>query len=93
MQATGCNVTVEELWSQCQSEKISLVAKRHGVTRQQMVGDFIEAGLLGNRASDPSPSQIADRTALIRAAWTPAQEHARWIAARRHEDSGIIQGG
>lgn len=93
MQATGANVTVEELWSQCQSEKMSLVAKRHGMTRQQMVGDFIEAGLLGNRESDPSQSEIAERTALIRAAWTPAQEHARWIAARRFEESGFNHGG
>lgn len=93
MLATGMEVTVEELWQECQTEKMLAVATRHGMTVQQMVGDFIEAGLLGNREKDPSPAEIERATAEIRAGWTPAQEQARWIAARRHDGGVLCQGG
>lgn len=93
MLATGAEVTVEELWKECQGSRITDVARRHGMTKQQLVGDLIEAGLLGNRESDPSPAAIAEATAEIRAKWTPQQEYARWIAARRHEGEPFCHGG
>lgn len=93
MLATGLAMTVEELWQECREMKISDVAKRHGMTKQRLVGDLIEAGLLGNRGSDPSPAEIEEATAQIRANWTPQQEYARWIAARRHEGEALLHGG
>lgn len=93
MLASNTEVTVEQLWQQCQTMPLPEVARLHGMTRQRLVGEFIEAGLTGNRESDPSPAEIEKRTAEIRANWTPAQEHARWIAARRPEDGVLTQGG
>jgi hypothetical protein len=90
--AFNTDVTVEQLWQECQTKRLPDVAKSHGVTWQRLVGEFIEAGLTGNRGSDPSPGEIARMTGEIRANWTPAQEHARWIAARRHED-GVLNKG
>ena len=65
MLATGTAVTVEQLWQECQSKRLSEVAKSHGMTQQQLVGDLIEAGLLGNRERDPTPAEIAAGTAAI----------------------------
>jgi len=91
--AFNTEVTVEQLWQECQTRRLPDVAKSHGMTWQRLVGEFIEAGLTGNRENDPSPAEIERLTAEIRANWTPAQEHARWIAARRHEEGVLLQGG
>ena len=88
MLATGTDSLVERLWEECQTARISEVAKRHGMTTQRLVGDLIEAGLLGNRESDPSPADIAQMTAEIRSKWTAETAQARWIGLRG-SDRGV----
>ena len=71
------------MWEECTHRKVAAVARRHGLTRQQLVALFDQTGLTGRKASDPGPDEIDAATRSIRSEWTPDQERARWIAARR----------
>lgn len=73
---------VRKLWQECHAQKIGVVAKRHGLTHQALLGMFFEFRLLGNELDDPAPAEIARQTALFRAGWSEEQEKSRWMGAR-----------
>lgn len=77
------NMDVQQMWEECSHEKLSVVAARHNLTKQALVALFDQAGLTGRTEADPGPEEIAAAAAEIRRGWTPDQERARWIAARR----------
>lgn len=74
---------VQSMWQQCETKRLSEVARENGLTQQALVALFDQTGLTGRQEADPGPSEIAAAAAVIRASWTPEQERARWIAARR----------
>ena len=74
---------VQAMWEQCETMRLSEVAEMNGLSKQALVALFDQAGLTGRTPADPSPSDIAAAAAQIRREWTPEQEKARWIAARR----------
>ena len=73
---------VPKLWKECHETKISIVAKRNGMTRQALMGLFWEWSLLGNELDDPTPEAIAKETAALRSTWSEEQERSRWMGAR-----------
>lgn len=73
---------VRQMWKECHDQKISVVAKRHGLTRQALMGLFWEWRLLGNELDDPSPEEIEQQTATFRANWNETTEQSRWMGAR-----------
>ncbi len=74
---------VHQMWEELNHKKLGIVAQQNGLTPQKLVAMFDQAGLTGRMEADPSPSEIAERAAVIRARWSPQQEAARWIAARK----------
>ena len=74
---------VQQMWEECGTRRLSEVAAENGLTTQALVALFDQTGLTGRQPADPGPSEIAAAAAVIRASWTPEQEKARWIAARR----------
>lgn len=76
-------VTVESMWRQCQSQRISEVAKKYGRTTQALVAEFRQSGLCGGADADPSPAAIKQACQRIRATWDEETERQRWIGARR----------
>ena len=74
---------VHALWLELETKTLSQVATHAGVSKQQMVALFDQAGLTGRQSADPGPDEILAATEAIRREWTPEQEKARWIAARR----------
>ena len=75
---------VLNLWKELEFKPLRQVAQEAGVTTQRLVSLFDQAGLTGRQPADPGPEEILAAAAAIRAGWTPEQEKARWIAARRH---------
>lgn len=73
---------VRKLFKECQEDKVGVVAKRHGMTRQSLMGLFWEFRLLGNELDDPTPSEIERETAAFRSSWSEEQEKSRWMGAR-----------
>lgn len=74
---------VHKMWEELNHKRLGLVAQQNGLTQQALVALFDQAGLTGRQEADPSPGEIAERAAAIRAQWSPQQEAARWIAARK----------
>lgn len=79
---------VQRLFQMCREEQVSVVAKRHGMSRQELTSLFFQVGLLGNEPSDPPPDEIARETARFRASWDEATERSRWMGARTLEAPG-----
>lgn len=73
---------VQRLFKECQDSKVSLVAKRNGMTYQSLLGHFWEFRLLGNDLDDPTPDEIERATKTLRASWTEDTERARWVGSR-----------
>lgn len=78
---------VQQMWQQLETKRLSLVAMENGLTQQNLVALFDQAGLTGRTPADPGPSEIAAAAAVIRAGWSQEVETARWIAARRYAGS------
>jgi len=74
---------VQQMWQECETKRVSEVAKSHNLTAQKLVALFDQSGLTGRRPSDPGPDEIARATAQIRLEWKPEIERSRWIASRR----------
>jgi len=74
--------TVEELWNLCRHQRMSEVAAKYGMTTQDMVARFQQAGLMGNGPKDPSPEEIAREARLLRRRWTQEVRQSRWVGAR-----------
>ena len=79
---------VHKMWRDLEGSTVSAVAKANGMTPQNLVALFDQAGLTGRRRADPSPSEIAAGTRKARKLWTKAQRKSRWIAARKL-DAGV----
>lgn len=73
---------VRQMWRECHDQKVSVVARRHGLTRQALMGLFWEWRLLGNELDDPSPEDIERQTATFRSQWSETTEQSRWMGAR-----------
>lgn len=80
---------VQKLWLQLGQKKVSVIARENGLTHQQLVAMFDQAGLTGRTPSDPSESEILEKAKQIREqgfgrnpAWDEKVRQRRWIAAR-----------
>lgn len=73
---------VQRLFQECRETKVGVVAKRHGLTHQALLGMFFEHRLLGNELDDPSPEEIAAATQRFRSKWSEETEMARWVGGR-----------
>jgi hypothetical protein len=74
---------VLRMWNELDHRKLKDVATENGMHWQMLMRLFDQHGLTGRQEADPGPDEILAATAVIRASWTPQQEKARWIAARR----------
>lgn len=75
-------LSLEEMWQQCQSRKLLVVARENLRSPRGLMEEFRAAGYLGNEPSDPSPEEIRREMEAFKSQWDPATERARWIAAR-----------
>jgi hypothetical protein len=73
---------IEELWKLCRDHRVGEVAARFGLTPQDLVARFKQAGLMGNGPKDPSPEEIAKEARALRRRWTPEVRQSRWVGAR-----------
>ena len=80
---------VQKLWLQLGEKKVGLIARENGLTHQQLVAMFDQAGLTGRTPSDPSEEEIRRKAKQIREkgfgrnpAWDERVRQRRWIAAR-----------
>lgn len=78
---------VQQMWKELSHKRLGVVAQENSLTPQALVAMFDQAGLTGRTQADPEPSEILAAAAVIKARWTPEQEKARWIAARRYAGS------
>ena len=74
---------VLRMWEELDHKKLKDVAMENGMHWQALMRLFDQSGLTGRQPADPGPDEILAAAAAIRATWTPQQEKARWIAARR----------
>lgn len=74
--------TIEELWNLCRHQRVGEVATKWGLTTQELVAQFKQAGLMGNGPKDPSPADIARATREFQSEWTPEVRQSRWVGAR-----------
>jgi hypothetical protein len=56
--------------------------KIHARDARRMTRDEIEAYNDRPFHNDPSPAEIAERTAAVRSRWSPKEERSRWMFRR-----------
>jgi len=78
----GTGKTLDRLWQECQSERMSVVAARHQLSTQQLVALFQQSGLLDGGNRDPSRQEIRQACRALRRQWTEEQAKARYVGSR-----------
>jgi hypothetical protein len=79
----GTGKTLERLWEECQTERMSAVASRHNLTTQQLVALLQQSGLIDGGSRDPSRSEIQRECQKFQREWTREQALQRWVGRRR----------
>ena len=78
----GTGKTLERMWQECQTETVSTVAQRNGLTRQQLVALFQQSGHLGGGNRDPSRAEIRQACQALKRRWSEEQAKSRYVGAR-----------
>ena len=73
---------VVEAWKRCGVVGLKTVAQECETSTQQLVAWFDASGLTGRRKADPTPAQIASRSAAIRERWSNSEAMERMACGR-----------
>ena len=68
---------MEHVYEECKSIGVKAVARRLGVTCQQLLADLHHAGVAGAEGC-PSQKEIAERCKDVQQSWNDDRLHSRW---------------
>lgn len=71
---------LEQVYRECKASGLTAVARRLGVSRQQLVAELHDAGVAGDEGC-PSRREIAERCRDVQRSWSDERRQSRWESA------------